>query len=547
MKNLLITYFFLVQIMLIIWLFGTIMKDISTNEDVTWFFIAFEYFGVCFFSVAFCIFAHYYRFKRVISAKLESLLILITAINYIGVLTNPFHHLFFIEVSPIQNIYGPWFKVHIVYSYSLLLFAFIMLAHAILTQKMKALKKGLVVLGIISPLLMNVIHILGIYDATTDFTPITFNMMLLIAGYIAYRNNYFDINKITRATIFRNMHEGVIVLDRDERIIEYNKIIEDGMMGEINIWKYTKIDDFMHKIHQYIINYEEVKTLYQVFRASGKTSDTIEMVFEYAGKRQYYLLKMQHVNSHSASKIAIIFRYINITNTKELLMELEEKNALLAEIYNKISDNIVVKKRLAIEQERHRVSKEVHDIMGHSVTVVISLLEAVKMNLANNPIIAREKMSQSIEITRNGIKELKRSISGKVGNWIETSKLIEDLEKLIYEFQSSGVHVDFITHNAGDKLQTQVYETIYRCCQEGLTNALRHGNASNVTIAIRFAEEVIDLIIANNGDGCKELVYGNGLSGMLARVQDVEGTFSCGSPEGEGFSIHIVLPILRKK
>ncbi len=79
-----------------------------------------------------------------------------------------------------------------------------------------------------------------------------------------------------------------------------------------------------------------------------------------------------------------------------------------------------------------------------------------------------------------------------------------------------------------------------------MTNALRHGKATRITIAVRFAEESVDIIIADNGAGCMKLVKGNGIKGMEQRVNELEGFFSCGSPDGEGFNLHVTIPITRE-
>jgi len=211
-----------------------------------------------------------------------------------------------------------------------------------------------------------------------------------------------------------------------------------------------------------------------------------------------------------------------------------------------LNENISVKKRLIVEQERNRASKEVHDILGHSVTLVISLLEMMKMSYNKEPEFAKEKVSQAMEITRKGIGELKKSLTHKKDTNITTNTLIEDLEKLTHEFSASGVEVEFITNHYKVKIQPKYYDTIYRICQECLTNALRHGKATKITIAVRFSEKSVDIIIADNGIGCKLFIKGNGIKGMEQRVNELDGFFSCGSPDGEGFNLHVTIPMSRE-
>jgi signal transduction histidine kinase len=79
-----------------------------------------------------------------------------------------------------------------------------------------------------------------------------------------------------------------------------------------------------------------------------------------------------------------------------------------------------------------------------------------------------------------------------------------------------------------------------------MTNALKHGHAKKITIAVRFSEHSVDIIIADNGVGCEEFTKGNGIKGMEQRVKELDGFFSCGSPDGEGFNLHVTIPIIRE-
>ncbi len=100
-------------------------------------------------------------------------------------------------------------------------------------------------------------------------------------------------------------------------------------------------------------------------------------------------------------------------------------------------------------------------------------------------------------------------------DYIEANKLTDDLVKLIEGFEKSGgVNVDFYYKNSDIRLSADTYDAVYRVCQEGLTNALRHGKARNVTVGMRFVERSIDLFIIDDGKGCDTVNKGNGLKGM---------------------------------
>jgi signal transduction histidine kinase len=85
--------------------------------------------------------------------------------------------------------------------------------------------------------------------------------------------------------------------------------------------------------------------------------------------------------------------------------------------------------------------------------------------------------------------------------------------------------------------------TIYRICQEALTNSLRHGKATNVSIILRLSDDMISLYIIDDGVGCKNIKKSIGLSNMENRVMELGGKISFGSDGEKGFNINVDFPL----
>lgn len=545
-KIVLVQYFFRVQVLVGFWIVAKIFKLISLDQDIMWFWVLVEYFGICFFGVELVVFGYIYKYNKLLSNKIYNILGGIAFFSYIALCTNPFHHLFFKEVLKIHSVKGPLFYFHMSYSYTLIILAIILIS----TSKANKLftKKDMIILflSLSIPLLVNINYVTNTIKLEFDLTPIIFNIIILIFGITAFRNNYFDVQMMTRLKILDNLYEGIIILDKDNRIIEYNKKAIEIISPITVIKKYNRFGNVFINLEYYIKDFGKVVNVYIDFIKSsiGKTKTDVELTFN--GKTSNYLLSLQKTYSVQGEFTGTVVKFVDMTEYHELMHELEIKNKKLQTINSTLNENISVKKRLIVEQECNRASKEVHDILGHSVTLVISLLEMIKATYKKEPNFAKEKVLQAMEITRNGLKELKQSLTKKKDSSINTETLIEDLEKLIGEFTLSGVEVEFITNHYPMRINPKYYDTVYRICQESMTNALRHGNATKITIAVRFSEHSADIIIADNGKGCCEVVKGNGIKGMEQRVKELDGFFSCGSPDGEGFNLHVTLPLVRE-
>jgi len=544
-KIMLVQYFFRLEILVSLWMIAKIFKIIANDYQNLWFWVLVEYIGICYFSVEFFGFCYIYKHEKVLPKGLHIFLLAIATINYIVLFTNPYHHLFYRHIRMIHSIKGPYFYVHTTFSYMLALFGIFILISSKMNKNLTKRDKTLLTVGLLFPLMINLLYISRLIHVPFDLTPITYNIMMLSFAYAAFRNDYFDVQLVTRMMIMDNLYEGIVILDKDHRILEYNRRMNELLVPVVHIKKYLYFEEVFKRFEPFVDNYETVAETYKAFIRSPIAEMKTDIEVCFSGEQYTYMFSLQKTYSTNGEYTGNIIKFVDMTEYHTLLYELENKNYELQEINMALNENISVKKRLVVEKERNRASKEVHDILGHSVTLVISLLEIIHSTYEKEPDFAKEKIKQAMEITRNGLKQLKQSLTKKKDRTIETDTLIEDLEKLIDEFTLSGVEVEFITNHYLIRINPKYYDTIYRICQESMTNALRHGHASKITIAVRFSESSVDIIIADNGLGCSMLEKGNGLKGMEQRINELNGFFSCGSPDGVGFNLHANIPVAR--
>ncbi|PKM54316.1 MAG: hypothetical protein CVV00_08715 [Firmicutes bacterium HGW-Firmicutes-5] len=544
-KSNLLFMFLKAQGLMLLWLFAKVMtKTVPSNEDA-WIWVIIQYIGVCYFGTVFFEFIYYYKKFKMPSHYIRILIYGLPTINFLMVLTNKYHYLFFTSVTIYQNSYGFWFYIHTAFSYIMVAISYYLLIRILIDRKNEIswIQNILFNLGLLLPIVANIIHVFRLIEIGFDITPIMFNITLAIFGYVAYRYRFLDIKMVTRSMILGNIHEGIIIMDNDRRIVEKNNIIEDITQSHEKLKLIETIDDFIEIVRPKI---EDFEILHQgISRCLDTNKNRLSTEFRMLVHNEWhcYILKLEKIIDHSKDTIGYVFRIIDITKYKSLLMSLEAKNTDLQEVNRQLSDYLTITKQLAIAKERNRISKEVHDILGHSVTLVISLLESCKYNIGRNTDFLKEKTTQSKAIIRGGFLELKKSMNSQLKDDIDINSLIDDLQRLIDDYEKSGVNVDFYYKRADFKLSMQVYDGLYRICQEALTNALKHGNAKNITIRIKYIARTMDLVIIDDGTGSPKVIKGNGLKGMETRVADLSGFLSFGSPDGEGFNIHAVLPI----
>lgn len=197
---------------------------------------------------------------------------------------------------------------------------------------------------------------------------------------------------------------------------------------------------------------------------------------------------------------------------------------------------------LAVLKERNRISRDIHDSVGHALSTAMIQLNAMEViaskeqssvaPLATN---LREFLKECLQEVRVAIAKLKPSEYKTYQEFYRIEELIQNFEKL------SGVMVRMSVSSYKWSLSPKIGLTLYRIIQEALSNALRHGQATEVKINLNFSPETLSLIIENNGAPCQTIKKGVGLTSMSERIHELNGKIFFPSSVN-GFKIQVILP-----
>ena len=204
--------------------------------------------------------------------------------------------------------------------------------------------------------------------------------------------------------------------------------------------------------------------------------------------------------------------------------------------------------RTAITDERARIARELHDVLGHSVSVMTIQASAVRRRLAEDQAQERDALLSVEETGREALAEMRRLVgmlrSADDPAGLEPQPGVSQLPKLVAQAQGMGLAVDFRVEGEPAPLPPGIDLTAYRLVQEGLTNARKHANAQHTEVRLRYASDGIEVEISDDGAGAAAAVGGGqGLAGMRERVSIYGGDFEAGPrPEG-GFRLRARLPV----
>jgi signal transduction histidine kinase len=203
--------------------------------------------------------------------------------------------------------------------------------------------------------------------------------------------------------------------------------------------------------------------------------------------------------------------------------------------------------RLAVAEERARIARELHDIVGHSVSVMTVQAAGVRSLLEPDQEREREALQVVEQTGREALAEMRRLV-GVLRRPEEAPALapqpsLEHLDKLVEQAREAGLPV--VLRVEGDPLQLPagVDLTAYRLVQEGLTNAIKHANASHAEVVVRYDDGHVDLTVTDDGmgDGTGDS-GGHGLVGMRERISVYGGELEAGPRPAGGYRLHARLP-----
>ncbi len=209
----------------------------------------------------------------------------------------------------------------------------------------------------------------------------------------------------------------------------------------------------------------------------------------------------------------------------------------------KLSDYAAQVEELAITRERNRVAREIHDSLGHYLTVANVQLEAARVLFDSDPTRAKDALTKAQTLTKGGLNEVRRSVAALRSSPLDNRSLPVALRDLAQEGQSSGLIIQFSIEGAAQPLGTQIDLTLFRVVQEGLTNVRKHSTATQVDMLLRYSPNNALVQVQDDGQRRDDLAQpsGFGLTGLRERVHLLAGELLAEATI-QGFLLRATIP-----
>jgi len=288
---------------------------------------------------------------------------------------------------------------------------------------------------------------------------------------------------------------------------------------------------------------------YEMISINFKLYSINDYISFYDSTTQQYLLGFYNTIVSVNILIFIIYCIYVIQNQRgtidevnKLYKQLSKANEDLQKANEQLKEYSKITEKMGETKERNRLAREIHDTLGHTLTGIAAGIDACITMVEKKPKETKKQLEVISRVTRDGINEIRRSVNELRPDALERLNLESAIHQMIIEIElMTNTHIYFESDVKNLRFASDEEDAIYRVIQESLTNAIRHGKATQIWVHIRGGEGEIILTVKDNGIGCKEMKQGFGTKHIIERIKMLNGTVEFDGTDG--FTVTARIPI----
>lgn len=329
---------------------GVLLQVIFTNlfNVNPFIFEKFIYIGTCFFPVCFLLTSSIFINTKLVLTSKYKLLFILPLISLIVLWTNNYHHLFYksYSIDLQQAIFGPYFYIHTLYSYSCILIAiFRLILYSIKNSGFFSKQSLLICTGSGICLAMNILSTLGILNSSIYTTPIAFTVAILFIAFAIFKFDFLKVTPIALQRVVDRMSDGYIIVNDENIVTDFNQTFLDLFSIKTNELRNININDLITKFSS---DSEKRHTFLDAINQTKSNDKTIKIERYFSQLNKYFNIEINSIkNKNTYLGTLILFKDITqhtidmktIKDNQDMLIE-KERLASLGQMIGGIAHNL---------------------------------------------------------------------------------------------------------------------------------------------------------------------------------------------------------------
>lgn len=530
------TSFAIAMFVVTFWSIPNALEMSATVFDAKLFWANIQYFAYGFSPVILLLLGlEFTGFEKAIKFKKLFYLFIIPTITFILVWTDKYHGLVRANIHldnggafpVIGKQYGPFFYIHALHSHGLNLATLFILLRTVFTRKTIYKKQAIAFLmGVSLIIVPNLIYIIGLSPIKGyDITPVFFGPAGIIMAWSIFKYRMFDLVPLARATLIENMEAGVMVLDRQDRILDVNSAFANVIGNPVE----HITSKHIHEISELIPELKDA--------ICDRTVSRIEFSIISQSKQVEYealLSMLVDENGYDIGRLVLIY-------------DITEKKKTEQEFYDR-------QWQQAVMDERQRMVRDLHDNLGQVLGYINLQAQAVQKELIDaGEDLYSKKLDKLITVAQSAHQEIREYMHDVRNSKLMEIDFVATLDKEIANFKvltTIKVTVKITSEFRNADIAPDMRIHILNIIKEALNNVRKHAQAENVFLTCDYVNKSLLIIIKDDGKGFnivlnKDKNHGFGLNIIGERVAEMRGTLELVSKPGEGCFICVRVPLDR--
>ncbi|HZG82396.1 MAG TPA: sensor histidine kinase, partial [Brevibacillus sp.] len=197
-------------------------------------------------------------------------------------------------------------------------------------------------------------------------------------------------------------------------------------------------------------------------------------------------------------------------------------------------------KELVKREERVRIARDLHDTLGHTLSLLTLKSQLVQRTIASDPERARKEAREMETTSRAALKQVRELVSD-----MKTATIAEELIHIQQILRAADITFEYMGDSDFSNISPVTQNIVSMCIREAATNVVKHSRATHCIISISQTDEKISITIKDDGMGMdQQTPFGNGLRGMKERLALIDGALDVSTHNGTVLSIAV--PIVKK-
>jgi PAS domain S-box-containing protein len=482
-------------------------------------------------------------------------LMVVPVLSSILIFTDPLHGLVRAETrlitypgfDALDYAFTPVFYMMVGYPAILgLLGLLLMVDEALQTQAPYHRQSLILMVGIIIPYIAAVLPLFGLrLTPFRDVTPLGFGIGNLILALGLFRYNLFDLVPVARDTIIEQMADGIIVIDAQGRIVDVNPPILNYMQQPKSQIVGRRTEDV----------FPEWRDLIHQVRREERFKDNINV--EQDDQQWHYevIATTLYDRYQQPSGRIVIFRDVTLWSEAQTLLQ-TSRDKLEMRVRERTADLIRANTQLQAlsrrlvnlqEDERATIARELHDEAGQALSYQLLMLSMLERDADDAEAVqARaDEIAATTEALMENLRRLARRLHPSALDHLGLASALNQHVNSVAEQTDIAINVETVGLE-GVRLPPEVEIAIYRVVQEGLTNVLRHAQATRADVLVERRDDHVVALVEDNGVGFNPDAVPAadhlGLVGMRERALALGGALTLESDPDRGTTLHMEIP-----